>query len=457
MKPMMITKLFATALAAVLFGALCAGCAEGHTDTKEYKSSAKEYAIVEASYPTMVQYPTASQESPLFSSQYDSWRKDWRERTSASADCQGARDEYYAAVIPALLTGAGDENRACSPLNIYMALAMLAETTDGESREQILALLGCESVEESRALAEKLFKANYRDDGVVTLTLADSLWMRDGMSYDKKVLETLAESYYASSFSGEMGSDGYNKMLQAWLNNNTGGLLKDYADNVTLEPETLLALASTVYFKATWGQKFNEANTVPQTFHALSGDIEFDFMNQKMSGEYYWADNFGAVNKYFDMSGGAMWLILPDEGTTPDEVLNNPQLYEMIRKNYDWEDKSYQMINLALPKFDIASDIDLTSALVSLGVTDVFDPQKADFSAVLPDFEDEVWLSKAEHAARVKVDEEGCEAAAYTVLALSGAGMPPTEEIDFVLDRPFIFIVTTADGSISFAGTVYNP
>ena len=38
-------------------------------------------------------------------------------------------------------------NRAYSPLNLYIALSMLAELTDGESREQLLALLDAQEID----------------------------------------------------------------------------------------------------------------------------------------------------------------------------------------------------------------------------------------------------------------------------------------------------------------------
>ena len=69
---------------------------------------------------------------------------------------------------------------------------------------------------------------------------------------------------------------------------------------------------------------------------------------------------------------------------------------------------------------------------------------------------DAVWLSKVSQAARVTVDEEGCTAAAYIALAAAGAMAPPTEEVDFTLDRPFLFAVTANDGSVVFAGVVRN-
>ena len=76
----------------------------------------------------------------------------------------------------------------------------------------------------------------------------------------------------------------------------------------------------------------------------------------------------------------------------------------------------------------------------------------ADFSPLTA--EPGVFLGKADHAAAVSIDEEGVTGAAYTDLGLCGSGMPPEEQVDFVLDRPFYFVVTGRDGSILFAGTV---
>ena len=57
----------------------------------------------------------------------------------------------------------------------------------------------------------------------------------------------------------------------------------------------------------------------------------------------------------------------------------------------------------------------------------------------------------------MKIDEEGVQAAAYTVITGAGSAMPPDEEVDFVLDRPFAFVVTLSDKLPLFAGVVNNP
>ncbi|MBO4497928.1 MAG: hypothetical protein J5739_06970 [Lachnospiraceae bacterium] len=39
----------------------------------------------------------------------------------------------------------------------------------------------------------------------------------------------------------------------------------------------------------------------------------------------------------------------------------------------------------------------------------------------------------------------------------SGARKPPNNEIDFVLDRPFIFVIRSGDGIPLFVGVVERP
>ena len=123
---------------------------------------------------------------------------------------------------------------------------------------------------------------------------------------------------------------------------------------------------------------------------------------------------------------------------------------------FAWADGRDVIVNLALPKFDTACRCSLLDGLKAMGVKDICDPAKADFSPLLPDAEGTA-LSAANHAVRVTVDEEGVAAAAYTALALAGAGMPPDEEIDFTLDRPFLYVITGDQGLPLFIGIVNDP
>ena len=121
----------------------------------------------------------------------------------------------------------------------------------------------------------------------------------------------------------------------------------------------------------------------------------------------------------------------------------------------EWQNQKAMNIHFYLPKFDVSSKMDLREGLKTLGVTDVFDGSLADFSPVT-DLK-RVCLSKANHAARVTVDEEGVTAAAYTVMEANGAMPSQEEEIEFRLDRPFLFAIMGTGNVPLFVGIVNQP
>ena len=452
--------LLAVSLAAAMIG--CAPRVESCPAADQTQPGAAYETLAEATYPEMAKHPDetaymkkdGSFDDEGFSKVYDAWWADKRARRDIDIDRENVQS-FVRASTGAMLESGNGGNFVYSPLNVYMALSMLAECTDGNSRTQILSLLRENSLEDVRAQAKALWNANYCADGAVTSVLASSVWLDEGVGYVQKTLDTLAQDYYASSFSGEMGSDSYNKALQNWLNEQTGGLLKDQASGLEFTPETVMALATTIYYRAKWSQEFSKSQTSEGVFYAESGDITCDFMHSSGTGTYYWGEKFGAVNLPLRESG-CMKLLLPDEGVTPEALLQDEEAMNFLLGGEDWENSKFLIVNLAVPKFDVSSDLNLNAGLQALGVTDVFSDDTADFSPMIENA-DGVFLSSAKHAARVAIDEEGVTAAAYTVMMEAGAAEPPDEEIDFTLDRPFVFAITSQDGLPLFIGVVNTP
>ena len=434
--------------------------------------------LAAAQYPEMARRPDIDDyTAPIirtvdhdkYSEAYDAWQES-REALASGLEYAGLMDGFLSASTAQFLVGAGAENRVWSPLNVYMALSMLAETAGGNSRQQLLDLLGAGSIESLRTVANALWRDNYRDDGQTASILANSLWLNDtlGGHYVQDTLNTLARDYYASSFSGEMGSREYDQALRDWINEQTHGLLKDAADGLEMDPNTVLGLASTVYFKAGWAVKFEKKNTWADTFHAPGRDVTVDFMHDSRHQTYYWGDRFSAVSLNFEGYECEMWLILPDEGYSPDDLLTSGEAVEFLLadktwtygddgedQTSDWMDQKHLLVNIALPKFDVSSGMDLIGGLQSLGVTDIFDYSVSDFTplADLPD----IYVSQLIHAARVTADEEKVEAAAFTFGDPAVAEAPLTDEVDFILDRPFLFAVTGPSGLPLFTGVVNQP
>lgn len=422
------------------------------------------YVIAEAAYPEMAPYPDEKaylkpngEMDDKFDDVYNAWWEGVKAQRRELGDTT-ALQTFFARSAGTFLADTGGENRVYSPLNVYMALSMLAQLTDGESRGQILTLLGSGDMDTLRRQAGDVWNANYRDDGALTSILASSLWLNQDVKFNQDTMDILAEDFYASSYRGEPGTEEFNKALQSWLNEQTGGLLEEQAGNIELDSETILALASTVYFRARWGDEFVKENTIPQTFHAPDGDVEADFMRQEWEQTYYWGDQFAAVSQPFE-EGGAMWFLLPDEGVRAEDLFADEEAMGFLFSDNrsEWEKQKFLIVHKSIPRFDVASQYDLGDGLRALGVTDVFDPAASDFTSMADGTEFPVFLSRANHAARVAIDEEGCTAAAFTVMETCGAAMPPDEEVDFVLDRPFIFVITGDSGLPMFVGVVNHP
>lgn len=447
----------AALLACTLLLGLCA-CG---SQTSANADKSTDFAIREAAYPQTIPYPQEEDfykdgtfDNTGYSEAYDSWWKNQRARQKHLDGYANGLDSFFPASIRTFLSGTGAENRVYSPLNVYMALAMLAELTDGTSRAQILDCLGAEDITALRQQATALWDANYCDDGHLTSILASSLWLNQDIPFVQETMERLAKVYYASSFQGPMGEASFNKALQTWINQQTGGLLEEQAAGLEMDPNTVLALATTVYFQGRWYNEFSPSATASGVFHAQSGDLDCDFMYQRGSRSLYTGDQFSAIAQGIDGSG-AMWLILPDEGSSPDALLQGQALYDFLAAGYEWPQSKNYLVNLSLPKFDVSSALDLNDGLNALGVTNVFDNTLADFSPTTTEVP--LFLSKAKHAARVTIDEEGCTAAAYTVMTADGASELPEEELDFTLDRPFLFALTNQDGLPLFVGVVNQP
>ena len=146
--------------------------------------------------------------------------------------------------------------------------------------------------------------------------------------------------------------------------------------------------------------------------------------------------------------GGRMTFYLPDEGVTVEELLQRKNILSEPLAVAQYEAR----VNWSVPKFDIRASLELNDALRALGVTDAFDKAAADFT---PLTDTGAVVSSVMQAARVRIDEEGMEAAAYTEIIVepTAAEPPPCSEEEMNLNRPFLFAIWK-DGAPLFIGAV---
>ena len=346
-----------------------------------------------------------------------------------------------------------NENKIWSPINAYIGLAMTTELTEGETKQQILEVLGVNDTDTLRKQVSSVWESVYKDNSNEICVLANSLWLEKGLGYNQETMDALAYYYYASVYQTDLGSTRANKDISAWINNNTGKFLKDCTKDISLDADTIIALYSTLYFQSKWTDEFNENNNTEDVFHMPEGDTQAVYMNKELEMMYYyWGENFSAVSMHLK-NGSRMWFILPDEGQTTNDVLENGTYMDMILSN-NWENNKYMKVNLSVPKFDVASTMNLGEGLKNMGISKVFEAAGAEFDGLTSD--SPVWLTEVSQSVRVEIDEEGVKAAVYIEIPGAGSPAPPDEIIDFVLDRPFLFVISNENIPL-FAGCVNNP
>ncbi len=407
-------------------------------------SNLKVQNLAMAVYPEATPYPTSFDQEA-----YSRWNNA-RSIRSFQASKAGNVHSFVGATMKEFLKG--KENAVYSPLNLYVSLAMLAELAEEESQQQILELVGMESVEKLRVKVSNLWQAHYRDDGALTSVLANSIWLDQKESYMQETLDLLAEEYYVSAYEGTPGTEEFDQGIRDWINEQTGGLLDQQVNELESEPGLIFSLISAVYYQGKWSVQFKEENTKDGVFHGTNGDKTCSFMNATIHEKnYYYGDQFTAVFHEID-TGGGMWLILPDEGVEMNSLLADPQVQALIQ-GQKTENMQVKTVHLSMPKFDVCQNTELEENLKKLGVTGIF--EKTELTKICES--SGLMVYDATHAARVTVDEEGCTATAFTNFDASKGIPAPGDEVAFTLDRPFLFAVTSEYHVPLFMGTVQNP
>ena len=419
--------------------------------TKNINESDKSIKSVEAVIPSPISEGTDVNKFANGDA-HSEWWKDYTEKVHKSQNVQAGMEQYYELIQKELLSDAADHNAVCSPLNIYIALSMLAEVTDGNTRKQILDVLNVKDMDVLNKRIEAIWDANYVDTPALKSILANSIWLRNDIGYNEDTLKRLSVEYHASSYSGEMGSESMNQKLQKWTDEHTGELLTEYTKELKLKQESVLALISTVYYKASWDKDFPKEQTNKGIFHGALGDQSVPMMHNDIITNLYQTEHFQAVGLSL-VDSGTMYFFLPKEGYKAQDIAANPEMIKICMEPVSMESNS-ALVHLTVPKFNDSAKTDLLECLKDIGITDVLSDKQADFTPLTKEIEN-IYLSSAEHAAMVKIDEEGVIGAAYTVLMMEAAGIIQ-DQVDFIIDRPFVYAVAAPDGSILFTGVIQN-
>ena len=356
-----------------------------------------------------------------------------------------------------------DGNLIYSPYSISLALAMTYAGARGETESQMARTLHFLPQDKLHAalneLDQELAKrgeAQSKDKAPLQLNIANAVWAEQTFPFRKEYLAVIAQNYGAgiqlSDFVHQ--HEAVRKEINGWVSNKTNDKIKDLIPEGVLDPTTRMVLVNAIYFKADWMVPFEAKNTHDAPFHLLdNSDVQVKMMSEGLSGvPYVKGDGYQAVELGYQGGSAAMDIILPDEGKFAEfeSGLDAQKLNEILGTM-----QPSDRLQLELPQFSFTTNFDLKDRLTSMGMSDAFDSDRADFSGMTG--KKDLYIDTVLHKAFVAVDEKGTEAAAATAAAMElAAAMMPG--VTLTIDHPFIFVIRDLpSGQILFVGRVLNP
>ncbi|XP_077872187.1 serpin E3 isoform X2 [Ictidomys tridecemlineatus] len=265
-----------------------------------------------------------------------------------------------------------------------------------------------------------------------------------GVSLPLEILQFGAQGNTGQQLAGALGYTVHGK--------SPGGLPWEQINAASAQ----LALVSTMTFQSTWRRRFSSTNSQPLPFTCARGRIfQVPMMHQMAEVNYgQFQDTAGHQVGVLELpylgSTASLFLVLPRDRGAP---LGHIEPHLTARVIHLWTTRLRRTrMDIFLPRFRIQNQFDLKSILSAWGVTDLFDPLKANLKGISG--QDGIYVSEAIHKAKLEVSEEGTKASAGTALLLLKRSRIPV----FKADRPFIFFLREPSTGFVFSiGRVSNP
>lgn len=381
------------------------------------------------------------------------------DKTTVEKRCKESIGDFSARLYEQLYQQPG--NIFYSPLSIATCLQLVYHGAKGNTKKQmseVLSLLGVEDEDVLSFYEQLMLALNSTDNNDVLLSLANKVWIKDNFkvldTYSDVLKDRLRSNVASNPFTDPMA---VTKEVNSWVDGQTKGMIKEILTPDMIDSATRMVLCNAVYFKGLWVHPFDFSED--EDFHLNAKDkVKVKMMMHRSSKRMMYGENDVARFVCMDYKGRSqmtMMIILPQvpyQLKKVEEKIMKPGVLN------DWfMSMGSKEVMLKMPKFKFEEKYDLAALLKGMGVTDMFDGTKADFSGINGN-PDDLYVAAAVHKSIIEVDEEGTEAAAATAMMLLTrcAILKPQKPTIFTVDQPFLFVMRYKSTTV-FAGRYEAP
>ena len=375
------------------------------------------------------------------------WGHDGTIKTAKAINAFGRR------AAEALANTDGTDNLLISAHSIHQALSMALEAAAGETRAEMEALLGVTEDTDITALSRALTP---RAAESVVMAVANALWASPDVTLDPAFARAIAEAHGAVVDTLDFTAPEAVDTVNAWAAENTRGMIQRVLSE--LPKETRALLANAVYFKGAWDEPFDKALTEDRPFMLADREAPVPTMLRQDDMAYIETDALQAVALPYGGKDYEAVIILPKADKAKSHAAAGAEAGAGGTGHGDarvWFSDRPGL--LSLPRIDITWRENIRDTLAALGMP-LACSDAADFSRLAESggFK----IGSVVHSTALKVDEEGSEAAAVTMIAFECAAAMPRPKVPFVMEvnRPFVFAIRhVSTGLVLFLGLVSNP
>ena len=350
-------------------------------------------------------------------------------------------------------------NKLVSPLSIYLALSMVYNGAGGATRDSMARALDLSGIDTNtlNSVCHALITQLPGEDNAVQLSIANSIWYAQN-NYQPlaSFLNTTQTDYDATIQSLNFKDPNSVNTINDWVAQKTDGKIPSVIKSIS--PDELMFLINAIYFNGAWQYAFKTSDTYNGEFHLQNGSAQtVPFMKQQVTVNAFIDSSFMMIElPYGGGKSYSMYIALPTDAQRSINSFASLMNGAVLANDIARMDSANLLVEI--PKWEYSYSIDnMLPELSQLGMGIAFSDD-ADFSNLYNPNQTAVKLSRAIHKTYIKVDEQGTQAAAVTVIGVITAISAPPPPFLFRADHPFFYtIVEKQTGAILFTGIVNDP
>ena len=331
-----------------------------------------------------------------------------------------------------------------SPISITYALGMLNNGAAGETLQQINKVLGFNNADEVNAFCKKMLTEAPYLDKLTKVQIANNIYVNKYYTLNPVFVEKANDYYNAQPETRDFADGKTLDVINQWASDHTEKMIEEVLHEKEFKPDAVSYLLNAIYFKGTWAEKFKKAETKEEVFEHAGPNknlIYVPMMHQQKKFLYADKGDYEALQLPYGNGAYSMTILLPKEGKSTYDIAQGLTAESWKTMWQSGVPSEGAIVDVKLPRFETNTDLDLVETMSRLGMPNAFDPQTAEF----PDFcNTPTFIGLMKQVARIKVSEEGTEAAAVTEIGMldSLAGPSQPIHVDFHADHPFIYIIS---------------